>query len=197
MYGQRVNVLVKNAGDALCASPCVNAACVTAASKVSKATVRDVKPLPGSGYWGQGPYNALQVDIGDSVLFRTGAGFHDVATVPSVADFDSCDMTGMAVVADWPYMQTTPTAACNSSSTCCSGSTCGVSGQYVTYTFTATVAGDTYFVCSYGNGGHCKTGQKFKVTVRAGPANSAGQCTAGLFSIALALVALYVQCSMQ
>jgi len=216
MYGQRVKVTVKNVDDTLCTSPCLNAACVTTASKVSKATVHSVKPMPNSGFWGQGPYGALTVDIGDTVLFRTGGGFHDVATVPSTADFDNCDMTSMVVVADWPYMQMTPTAACNSSSACCSGSTCGVASPYVTYTFTAKMAGDTYFVCSYGNGGHCKTGQKFRVTVRdaatspspssssssssssaGGSANNAGQCTAQFFSIAWVLVAFYVQCSMQ
>merc|ERR1711865_769952 len=126
-------------------------------------------------------------------------------------------MTSKVGVADWPYMQTTPTAACNSSSAYCSGSTCGVASSYVTYTFTAKMAGDTYFVCSYGNGGHCKTGQKFSVTVRdaatspspspslsssssssaGGSANNAGQFTAQFFSMAWVLVAFYVQCSMQ
>lgn len=214
MYGQRVKVIVKNVDDTSCTSPCLNAACVTTTSKVSQAIVHPVKPRPNSGFWGQGPFKTLTVDIGDSVLFRTGGGFHDVATLPTAADFDNCDMNAKVVVADWPYMKTTPTAACNSSSVCCSSSTCGVSGSYVTYTFTAKVAGDTYFVCSYGNGGHCKTGQRIRVTVRDGStsaasansagqnasaasSNNAGQWAAPLFFIAWALAALYVQCPMQ
>ena len=214
MYGQRVKVIVKNVDDASCTSPCLNAACVTTNSKVSQAIVQPVKPRPNSGYWGQGPFNALTVDIGDSVLFRTGAGFHDVATVPTVADFDNCDMNSKVVVADWPYMGTTPTAACNSSSVCCPSLTCGLSDTYVTYTFTAKVPGDTYFVCSYGNGDHCKTGQRFRVTVHdaststasatnagqstsAASANNAGQWAAQLFCIAWALAGFYVQCPKQ
>jgi hypothetical protein len=206
MYGQRIKVIVKNADNAVCTSPCLNAACVTTASKVSKTLVHDVKPIANSGFWGQGPYEAITVDIGDSVLFRTGAGFHDVATVPSAADFDSCDMKDKAVVAEWTYMTTSPNPACNSSSVCCSGSACGATGQWVTYTFTASVAGDTYFVCSYGNGDHCKTGQKLRLTVRApttaaptnsGSSNCAGQHTASVFLIMWALVASYVQCLRQ
>jgi len=203
MYGQRIKVTVKNVDNSACASSCLSAACVTTASKISKAIVHDVKPMANSGFWGQGPYDALTIDIGDSVLFRTGAGFHDVATLSNAVDFGSCDMKDKAVVAEWTYMTTSPNPACASSSVCCSGSTCGTSGQWVTYTFTASVAGDTYFVCSYGNGNHCKTGQKLRVTVRApttttGDSTScAGQCTGRLFLMVWLFGASTVQCLRQ
>jgi plastocyanin len=166
MYGQRIKVTVTNTDNSACGTPCSNAACVTTSSMETKTGVlQEVKPVANSRYWGQGPYSALTVSIGDSVIFQTGSGFHDVATVPSAADFGSCNMNSKTVVADWVPMQTVPTASCISSSLCCAASSCGTSGQYVTYNFTATTAGETYFVCSYGNGGHCTTGQKIRVTV--------------------------------
>jgi len=205
MYGQRIKVTVTNVDDSSCASPCLSSACVTTASKAWKASAHDVKPMANSGFWGQGPYDALTIDVGDSVLFRTGAGFHDVSTVPNAVDFGSCDMKDKAVMAEWTYMTTSPNPACNSSSVCCSGSTCGASGQWVTYTFTAIVAGDTYFVCSYGN--HCKVGQKLRVTVRAPTTTTtahmadstscARQCTGRLFSMVWLVIASFVQCLRQ
>lgn len=116
-------------------------------------------------WWGTGPYDALQVSVGDTVLFRTGAGFHDVATVPTKAGFDTCSMAGKTVVGDWTYGTTDVSSTCQSDSDCCVGATCGVSGNYVTYSFKAAAIGDTYFVCSIGNGGHCQTGQKLHVKV--------------------------------
>ena len=106
----------------------------------------------------------MTVDIGDAVLFRTGAGFHDVAMLPTKADFDTCDVTQKTVVAEWIHMTTSPTTACNDASACCSGTSCGATGNYVTYMFNASVAGDVFFVCSYGH--HCKQGQKIHVKVR-------------------------------
>jgi len=164
-YGQRFKVTVKGTDGSSCSSPCLKAACVTTASKTLGAVEHVMKPMPNSGFWGVGPFSMLTVNTGDTVLFRTGAGFHDVATVLSATDFDSCNMKSKVVVADWPYQKTLPTAACNTSTDCCPSGSCGAFGYYVTYTFTAKVAGDTYFVCSYGGGGHCKQGQKFRVKV--------------------------------
>jgi len=167
-YGQRIKITVANADDGDCASPCVGSACVTADSKllVTSGMVHDVKQAPNSGYWGSTAlYDALTVEIGDTVLFRTGAGYHDVATVPTEADLNGCDMSKMTLLADWDFSSGMTSVACNSSSTCCAGSSCGSTGWYVTYTFTAETAGDTYFVCSIGGGSHCQTGQKFKLTV--------------------------------
>jgi len=166
MFGQRVKVSVKNPDGSTCSSPCLGAACVTAASKVGKTSgvTHGMKPVANSKWWGQGPFSAMTVDIGDSVVFRTGAGFHDVATLPSQAAFDNCDMTQKTVVADWTFGTTDTSAICKNTSACCSGSACGSTGYYVTYTFNASVAGDVYFICSYGH--HCKQGQKVLVTVR-------------------------------
>jgi len=166
MFGQRVKVSVRNADNSTCNSSCSNATCVTPASKATDANVviHGVAPIASSGFWGQGPYSAMTVDIGDAVVFRTGAGFHDLAMLPTKADFDTCDVTQKTVVADWTYGTTSPTTACNDASACCSGTACGATGNYVTYTFNASVAGDAFFVCSYGY--HCKQGQKIHVTVR-------------------------------
>jgi len=159
MYGQRVKVIVKSSDGAPCASPCQGPDCVTSSSKVvvSDNVVHAVKSIPNSRFWGQGRYDVLQVDIGDVVVFRTGAGFHDIATLPSVADFESCSMTSKTSVADWIYGQTLPTLACANSDDCCKA-------QYVTYSFKAEAAGDKYFVCSFGD--HCMTGQKLHVTIK-------------------------------
>jgi len=167
-YGQRFVVTVKNSAGGACASPCSKAACATADSKVTKTSgvIHSVKPKPNSGYWGQGPYAMLSVNVGDTVLFRTGAGFHDVASVPTSTAFLNCDVTAMTQLANWDYqVMDNGTAACQSSHKCCTGSTCGKSGYYVTYTWTAAAAGDTYFLCSVGGGNHCKTGQKIQVRV--------------------------------
>jgi len=160
MYGQRVKVSVRNADNSTCNSSCSNASCVTAASKArdANAVVHGVTPIASSRYWGQGPYSAMTVDIGDTVLFRTGAGFHDVAMLPTKTDFDTCNVAQKTVVADWTYMTTNPSTACGDASACCSGTACGATGNYVTYMFNASVAGDAFFVCSFGY--HCKQGQK-------------------------------------
>jgi len=189
MYGQRVKVVVKSADGKACASPCVNAGCVTSASKSLKsgATEYGVKPMANSKWWGTGPYDALEVNLGDTVLFRTGAGFHDVATVPTKAGFDACSMTGKTVVGDWTYGTIAVSSTCKSASDCCVGATCGVSGNYVTYAFNASAAGDTYFVCSIGNGGHCKTGQKLHVKVLDGATSHARPAiAASLWAICIA-----------
>jgi len=167
MFGQRVKVSVRNVDNSTCTPSCSNATCVTGASKArdANAATHGVTPVANSRYWGQGPYSAMTVDIGDTVLFRTGAGFHDLATLPTKSAFDTCDVTQKTVVADWTYMTTNPTTACNDASACCSGTACGATGNYVTYMFNASVAGDKFFVCSYGQ--HCKQGQKIHVTVRA------------------------------
>jgi len=166
MFGQRVKVTVTSVDGSSCTSPCVGAACVTDASKVTKvgAILHDVRPVADSKWWGTGPYDALEVEVGDTVVFRTGSGFHDVATVPSASAFADCDMTDHAVVADWTYGAASPSSTCNSSSACCVLSSCAVSGMYVTYTFTAHSRGDQFFVCSIGN--HCKAGQKLRVYVK-------------------------------
>jgi len=172
MYGQRVKVSVKNVDHSACTPSCSNATCVTEASKAnpSNAVTHGLTPIANSRYWGQGPYSAMTVDIGDTVLFRTGAGFHDLATLPTKSEFDSCEVAQKTVLADWTYMTTSPTATCNDANACCSGTACGATGNYVTYTFKASVAGDTFFVCSYGQ--HCKHGQKIQVTVRSASAAS-------------------------
>lgn len=168
MYGQRVRVTVTSADGTLCANPCANAGCVTTASKslLSGSTEHALKPMANSNWWGTGPYDTLEVNIGDTVLFQTAAGFHDVAIVPTNADFEACDMPRKTLVADWTYGTTDTSTACKSSEDCCKGSTCSLSGNYVTYAFKANTVGETYFVCSIGNGGHCKTGQKLHVKVK-------------------------------
>lgn len=190
-FGQRIKVTVSNGDGSACTSPCVGAGCVNADAKsaVTSGTVHHVKPAPDSQYWGStAPYDALTVNVGDSVLFRTGAGYHDVATVPTLTALSSCDTSGKTLVADWDYSSGLTSAACDSSTACCAGSSCGTSGNYVTYTFTAEAAGDTYFVCSMGS--HCQTGQKFILTVT-DPATSiacrpyAYQCLAILVFAAL------------
>lgn len=164
VYGQRSKVTVSNGDGSACASPCVGAGCVTADAKnyVTNGVVHHLKPAPNSQYWGTwGSYDALTVNVGDSILFQTGAGFHDVATVPTLAALGSCDMSGKTVVADWDSAGVISTA-CNSSSSCCASSSCGSSEYRVTYNFTAESVGDTYFVCSVVL--HCQTGQKFTLT---------------------------------
>jgi len=195
-YGQRVKVTVNNFDGSVCTSPCVGAACVTTDSKRSLAsgTVHDVKQAPNSQFWGSSAlYDALTVTIGDSVLFRTGAGFHDVVTVPTQAALNSCDMSKTTLLADWDYSSGATSSACNSSSACCAGSSCGKSGMYVIYTFTATAAGNTYFSCSIGAGSHCQTGQKFTLTVNTpedGTANSASRFHVYQFWVVLGLAVL-------
>lgn len=175
MFGQRVKVVVNNGDKTPCTSPCVNAACVTESSKSSTTSALEIalKPQANSNWWGTGPFSRLEVDVGDSVVFRTGAGFHDVAIVPSRSSFDNCDMGGKMLVADWSYGTTDPSAACRTSPECCAGSSCADSGKYVTYRFNASVPGDVYFICSLGNGAHCNAGQKLIVTVRDSVTSSA------------------------
>lgn len=199
MVMQRVKVTVANADGSACAAPCVGAACVTADSKLPVAAsgvLRDVKPAAKAKFWGQAAYDTLTVNIGDSVLFNTFAGGHDVATVPTAAALDGCDMSGVTVLADWTYGTTDPSSSCASTSTCCTGMSCGSSGYAVTYNFTATTAGDTYFVCSMGAGGHCKEGQKFRLTVNPASLSSDGNSasSAGRFEVykSLPLVVLSV-----
>jgi len=202
-YGQRVVLTVKNKDGAACAQadPCFEYKCALADSKVTKSSgvIHSVKPKPDSGYWGQGPYGMLSVNVGDTVLFRTGAGFHDVATVPTSKAFDDCDVSGMTQLANWPYqVMDKGTPECIASDKCCAGSTCGKQGKYyVTYTWTAAAAGDTYFVCSIGAGNHCKTGQKIKVRVSApttaGPksvASAAGDAMPCMMHMLLAICSL-------
>jgi len=181
MYGQRVKVTVKNADGKACVSPCMKGACVTSSSKslATGATEYALKPRPNSNYWGVGPYATLEVEVGDSVLFQTGAGFHDVATVPTRAGFDGCNMAGKTVVADWTFGTQDPSTTCKSSKDCCTGSSCSTSGNSVTYVFNATSAGDTYFVCSVGSGGHCKGGQKLLVKARVPTASTTSAASFG------------------
>lgn len=190
MFGQRVKVVVKSADGKPCTSPCVNAGCVTKASKslVSGATEHALKPVANSEWWGTGPYDELEVNLGDTVLFQTGAGFHDVATVPTKTGFDDCDMSGKTVLADWTYGTTDPSTTCKSSKECCMGSTCATSGNYVTYVFKAGGVGETYFVCSIGNGDHCKTGQKLHVKVKDPVASNAGT------AVAKSLLVIWLSC---
>jgi plastocyanin len=181
MYGQRVKVTVKNADGKACASPCLNGACVTSASKslATGPTEYALKPRADSKWWGTGPYDELEVNVGDTVLFQTGAGFHDVATLPTRAGFDDCNMAGMTVVADWTYGTQDPSTSCKSAKDCCTGSSCAASGNYVTYVFNATSAGETHFVCSIGNGGHCKTGQRLLVKAQIATASTTAAPAAG------------------
>lgn len=168
-YGQRVKVSVKNTDSSACTSQCANAACVPDASKDTVATsslLREVKPAPNSQYWGSSAlYDAITVNLGDTVTFRTGAGYHDVATVPSAADLSACEMNGKVVLAEWDATSGKVSAACDGASACCADSSCGAGadGMSVTYKFSADAAGETHFVCSVGS--HCQTGQKFSLTV--------------------------------
>jgi len=187
-YGQRFQVKVNNADGSACASPCTKASCITSASKADQVDadkLHDVKPNPNSGYWGQGPYTRLEVDIGDTVLFRTGAGFHDVATVPNSNAFASCDMSSKTVVAEWQAAQATPTTSCTNSNDCCPAQSCGSSGMFVTYRFSAETAGANYFVCSIGH--HCKQGQTILVSVKAAMDADAALVSSWSLSVALAL----------
>jgi len=176
-YGQRVKVTVVNAGGGTCTSPCAGASCVTSDSKLvvsASQNVHGVSPSLPAKYWGIAFYDDLVVNIGDSVLFKTGAGHHDVATVPDAGAFSSCDMTAKTTLAEWDYSTGNISASCTSSSSCCTSSSCGVESMFATFAFTAMVAGDVHFVCSVGGSGHCQQGQKFKVTVRAAPTDRAG-----------------------
>merc|ERR1712224_722916 len=96
-------------------------------------------------------------------------------------------MSGKTVVAGWMYGTKNQSAACLDSAGCCTGTSCASSGDYVTYVFAASTAGDKYFVCSLGNGAHCKAGQKVHVRVKQDAANAAASVSACLvvwFSIA-------------
>lgn len=169
-FGQKVKVTVNNVDGGECTSPCEGAACVTEDSKPSSASgsVHDVMPVANSNFWGMtGAYNAMTVDIGDTVVFRTLAAYHDVATVPSQEDFESCTLSGMTVVAAWNGASSAISDSCTASALCCPGTTCdtGADGMTVTYTWEAEMAGDVFFICSIGAGRHCATGQKIAVTV--------------------------------
>merc|ERR1712028_146749 len=101
-----------------------------------------------------GAYSALTVEIGDTVVFRTVPGYHDVATVPTLADLESCTMTDATVVAEWDPTSAGVSAACTSNAMCCPDSSCaaGSDGMSVTYTWEAVTAGDVHFVCTLGAG---------------------------------------------
>jgi len=166
-FGQKMKVTV-NGGE--CASPSENAACVTQSSKPSSASgsVHDVMPVANSNFWGMtGAYNAMTVNIGDTVVFRTIAAYHDVATVPSRDDFQSCTVSGVAVVAAWNGASNEISDSCSANAMCCPGTSCemGADGMTVMYTWEADTAGDVFFICSIGDGRHCETGQKLVVTV--------------------------------
>lgn len=172
-FGQKVKVTVNNVDGSACSSPCQDAQCVTADSRLQTAQdVHEVIPCASDNsctttYWGMGaPMNTLTVAIGDTVKFTT-APFHDVASVPTLDAFSSCTLTEKTLLAQWVMASPTITDTCEAAATCCSDSSCGTQSGFsttlVTYTWEATTAGDTYFVCSIGN--HCSTGQKFHVTV--------------------------------
>lgn len=176
--GQRLKVTVNNVDGSACSSPCQDAACVTEASKPSSASgvVHDVIPAVNSNYWGMtGVYNPLSVEIGDSVVFRTTAGFHDVATVPTLDAFSNCVMTDKTLHAEWIYGGNDISAVCSGDAMCCPASTCGqtTDGSMPTFTWEAATAGEVYFVCTLGSGHHCRTGQKIKVTVNAASTGNA------------------------
>jgi len=168
-YGQRMKVTVSNVDGSACASPCVGIACVTAASQQTVATSQDVhaaSPALPAQYWGVAFYNDMTVNIGDSVIFKTGAGHHDVATAPDAIAFGSCSTSSKVVLANWDSSGNI-SSTCVSNSACCTGNSCAKDGMFATYTYTATAAGEVYFMCSIGGGMHCQQGQKFKLTVKA------------------------------
>lgn len=172
-FGQRVKVTVNNVDGTDCISPCADAACVTVDSKPSapSGTVQNVMPVANSNFWGMnGAYDTLTIDIGDTVVFRTQPGFHDVSTVPTSDDFESCTMDSKTLLAEWDSSQEISTA-CTDMATCCSGSSCGAGadGMTVSYTWEAATAGEVHFVCSVGVGYHCRAGQKLSVIVSPSP----------------------------
>lgn len=167
-YGQRVKATVNNQNGNACDTPCTGVSCVTTASKqlvTATLNVHAVKPALPVRFWGIAFYDDMTVNIGDTVLFKTGAGFHDVATVASASAYTSCTMADTVIQAQWDYASGNISSTCKSSAECCAGTSCGKDGMYATYTYTATTAGDVYFVCSIGGGMHCQQGQKFKLTV--------------------------------
>lgn len=185
-FGQKVKVTVNSIDGGECSSPCDGAACVTQDSKPSSAisgSVHDLMPVANSNFWGMAAlYNALTVEIGDSVVFRTLGAYHDVAVVPTMDDFESCAMSGMTVVAAWDGASEISTS-CSANAMCCPGTACepGGDGMTVTYTWEADTAGDVFFVCSIGDGHHCETGQAIIVTVNAaqGSGSSANHARSG------------------
>jgi len=197
-FGQKVKITVDSGGE--CDSPCEGAACVTEASKPSSASssgsVHQVLPVENSNFWGMtGAYNAMTVDIGDTVVFRTIAAYHDVAMVPSRDEFDSCTMSDMTVVAAWNGANSAVSDTCSANALCCPGTTCeaGADGMTVTYTWEAETAGDVFFVCSIGAGHHCETGQKVVVTVNAAQGGaSSNTATASRVRSRCSLLALLV-----
>lgn len=185
--GQRFKLTVASSDGNECTSPCVRDACVTADSKkavTDDTNMHPVKPAAPAMFWGEGPYADLTANIGDAIVFHTFGGMYDVATVSSADAFNSCDLSGKTLHADWKMVQmkpsTEPTDACVSNADCCKNSSCGSSGngpmKAATFTFTAAAAGDVYLVSSkdaMSGGPQCKLGQKFKLTVlEAGLANS-------------------------
>jgi len=174
-YGQRVKVTVNNVDASECASSCAGADCVTVDSKqdvIDTQKVHGVKPALPLHYWGVAFYDDMSINVGDTVLFKTGAGFHDISTVPDATAYSSCTTANKVVHAEWAYSATGEkkiSTICETSADCCAGTSCGVEGGYVTYTYTATTAGDVHFICSVGDGSHCNQGQKFKLTVNPDP----------------------------
>jgi len=169
-FGQRVKVTVTNVDGSACSSPCAGADCVTAASTqlVSVAqNVHPVSPVLPLRAWGVAFYDDMTVNIGDTVVFQTGAGFHDIASVSDMSAYSSCSTSNKVLHAAWDYSSGNVSSACASSTVCCPGNSCGKAGMYATYTYTATTAGDVYFICAVGAGSHCRLGQKFKLTVNA------------------------------
>lgn len=102
-------------------------------------------------YWGLAPYADMKVNKGDRVQFYSYSGFHDVALVPTAKELKKCDMTRKQILA------AAGTEALNGTL---------VNGAYdITYTYNANYPGVYYFTCSVDDGGHCRAGQKFALTV--------------------------------
>lgn len=178
-YGQRMKVTVSNVDGSACVSPCAGVACVTAASKQSSATsqnVHAVAPALPAQFWGIAFFDDMTVNIGDSIIFKTGAGFHDIATASDAAAFGGCSTSNMVVLAAWDVSGNI-SSTCVSNSACCTGKSCAKDGMYATYTYKATAAGEVYFICSIGGGMHCQQGQKFKLTVKASASSTTGTTT--------------------
>jgi len=174
-YGQRFKLTVATADGSVCVSPCTRAACVTDGSKnavTDHTMMHPVLPTAPAWFWGEGPYADLTVHIGDSVIFKTFGGMYDIAMVPTHAAYNSCDMRNKTVLAAWKMVNmapsTEPTDTCASNADCCKDSSCGSSGNAATFTFTATAAGEVYFVSSkagFSGQPQCELGQKLKLIV--------------------------------
>lgn len=120
---------------------------------VVSAKVIDVKPTQESRFfWGLAEYDDMTVKQGDTVHFKSANGFHDLALVSTRKHLDECILDDAEFVVPQDL----------------ESSKNGVleKGDYLwTFKYEASEAGEFHFVCTVGEGSHCRIGQKFTLTV--------------------------------